>query len=79
MASCFTGFEDWHQKLRLTAMQRHIKAIGIFARLAYRDGKRQFLDEIPLTRKHLLEELAFLGMAERDYPLLFSAAPYCND
>jgi len=43
-------------------MQRHIKAIGIFARLAYRDGKRQFLDEIPLTRKHLREEMDALGI-----------------
>ncbi|MDQ6986247.1 MAG: phosphotransferase [Mariprofundaceae bacterium] len=58
----FTGFDDWHRALRLTAMQRHIKAIGIFSRLAFRDGKRQFLDEIPLTRKHLGEEIAALGL-----------------
>jgi len=53
----FVDADHWHRSLRLTAMQRHIKAIGIFARLAHRDGKQQFLDEIPLTRKHLLEEL----------------------
>jgi len=58
----FTGFDDWHRALRLTAMQRHIKAIGIFSRLAFRDGKSQFLDEIPLTRKHLGEEIAALGI-----------------
>jgi len=73
IAGAFCDFEDWHHKLRLTALQRHIKAIGIFARLAYRDGKRQFLDEIPLTRKHLLEELHFLAWTEHDCPLLFSA------
>jgi len=67
----FDGFDDWHRLLRLTALQRHIKAIGIFARLAYRDGKRQFLDEIPLTRRHLLEEMAELGMSSDDFPLLF--------
>ncbi|MCF7820965.1 MAG: phosphotransferase [Mariprofundaceae bacterium] len=65
------GFEAWHRSVRLTAMQRHIKAIGIFARLAYRDGKRQFLDEIPLTRLHLLEELDYLGLSQHDFPLLY--------
>jgi len=67
----FTDADDWHRKLRMTALQRHIKAIGIFARLAYRDGKKQFLDEIPLTRRHLRDEMAALSMHEKDYPLLF--------
>jgi len=60
LQACFTDFEDWHRAVRLTAMQRHIKAIGIFARLAHRDGKRRFLDEIPLARKHLYEEMQAL-------------------
>jgi len=50
--------------VRLTALQRHIKALGIFARLAYRDGKMQFLQEIPLTRKHVLEEIKCLDLPE---------------
>jgi len=68
----FTGFDDWHRQLRLTALQRHIKAIGIFARLAFRDGKRQFLDEIPLTRRHLREEMQALGMDGVQFSLLLS-------
>ncbi len=60
--SFFSGFDAWHRALRLTALQRHIKAAGIFARLAYRDGKRRFLHEIPLTRKHIKEELNALEM-----------------
>ncbi len=60
----FGSGEDWHTAVRLTAFQRHIKAIGIFARLAYRDGKRQFLDEIPLTRRHLADEIAALSLPE---------------
>jgi len=28
-------------------LQRHLKVLGIFARLALRDGKRQYLDDIP--------------------------------
>ncbi|MDX8387019.1 MAG: phosphotransferase [Ghiorsea sp.] len=60
-------FNLWHHMLRLTALQRHIKAIGIFARLAHRDGKKQFLEEIPLTRKHLDDELKALSL---NIPLL---------
>jgi len=68
----FADFDAWHRALRLTALQRHIKAIGIFARLAYRDGKTQFLNEIALTRKHLLDEMKVLGMSESDYSLLYA-------
>lgn len=70
LSAPFSGIDDWHRAVRLTAMQRHLKAIGIFARLACRDGKTQFLDEIPLTRKHLHEEMRFLGMKPADFPLL---------
>ncbi len=73
LAAYFGGFSDWHRALRLTAMQRHIKAIGIFSRLAYRDGKKQFLDEIPLTRKHLHEEMAALGLSAESDSLLSTA------
>jgi len=72
LAGCFADFEAWHWDLRLTALQRHIKAIGIFARLAYRDGKTQFLDEIPLTRKHLKDELGALSISRPDLPLAFA-------
>jgi len=68
----FADFEAWHRALRLTALQRHIKAIGIFARLAYRDGKTQFLDEIPLTRSHLHAEMLALNITAQNIPLLFS-------
>jgi len=61
----FHSFDHWHKMVRLSAMQRHFKALGIFARLAYRDGKIQFLDEIPLTHHHLLEESHALGFQNR--------------
>jgi len=73
-AGCFADFDAWHRALRLTALQRHIKAIGIFARLAYRDGKTQFLNEIPLTRKHLHEEMMALNFCKSDFPLLYAEA-----
>jgi len=72
LSGVFSGFDAWHRALRLTALQRHIKAIGIFARLAYRDGKTQFLDEIPLTRKHLHEEMTALDFCKPDFPLLYT-------
>ena len=31
----------------LVGLQRHIKVLGIFARLYYRDGKRQYLKDLP--------------------------------
>lgn len=47
--------EEWFD---LTALQRHIKVAGTFARLAYRDGKRGFLDDLPLTMRYVTEEAA---------------------
>jgi aminoglycoside/choline kinase family phosphotransferase len=38
-----------------TGLQRHIKILGIFARLAIRDGKKQYLKDIPMTLKYILE------------------------
>ncbi|MBL4759903.1 MAG: phosphotransferase [Mariprofundaceae bacterium] len=60
----FIDFNDWHETLRLTAFQRHVKAIGIFSRLAYRDGKQNFLNEIPLTKKHLQDGMAILNLPD---------------
>lgn len=36
------------------AAQRHLKAIGIFCRLNYRDGKPGYLNDIPRTMNYLL-------------------------
>ena len=38
-----------------TGLQRHIKILGIFSRLAIRDGKKQYLNNIPMTLKYILE------------------------
>ncbi|MDQ6991541.1 MAG: phosphotransferase [Mariprofundaceae bacterium] len=62
LKSSFTDVTHWHDCVRLTAFQRHLKAIGIFSRLAYRDGKTQFLDEIPLTKQHLHDEISVLPL-----------------
>ena len=38
--------------------QRHLKVAGIFCRLYYRDGKSDYLWDIPLTLRHLIGECA---------------------
>ncbi len=38
-----------------TGLQRHIKILGIFARLSIRDGKEGYLKDIPLTLKYIIE------------------------
>lgn len=56
----------------LIGVQRHIKVLGIFARLWYRDGKRGYLRDLPLTLEYVRDtcrrypELAALsGFIER--------------
>jgi hypothetical protein len=52
------GLDDARQFLRgfdLMGAQRHLKAIGIFARLNLRDGKPGYLRDIPRTLGYLLE------------------------
>ena len=36
-------------------LQRHIKVLGIFARLYLRDGKEGYLNDLPLTLKYVLD------------------------
>ena len=45
-------FRRWFD---LTGIQRHLKIAGIFARLWHRDGKRRYLDDLPLTLEYLAE------------------------
>jgi aminoglycoside/choline kinase family phosphotransferase len=46
-----TTFIKWFDFMGL---QRHIKVLGIFARLYLRDGKDAYLKDIPLTLKYVL-------------------------
>ena len=48
----------------LMGVQRHIKVVGIFARLWHRDGKAAYLGDIPLVLRYLLEIVA--GYPELD-------------
>ena len=42
----------------LTGMQRHLKVLGIFSRLNYRDGKNQYLGDLPLVKQYVDEVLS---------------------
>jgi len=50
--------ETFRQWFELMGMQRHLKAAGIFARLAIRDGKPGYLQDIPRTVAYLLRASA---------------------
>ena len=39
--------ELWRRTCDLMGVQRHLKVIGIFARIRYRDGKPQYLEDVP--------------------------------
>ena len=36
-------------------LQRHLKVLGIFCRLYYRDGKTQYLNDLPLVLRYVLD------------------------
>jgi aminoglycoside/choline kinase family phosphotransferase len=68
-------FDVFKRDLVLIGAQRHIKVLGIFARIAHRDGKPRYLSDTPRFVKYLepvvaeYEELAALA------PLLQKNAP----
>ena len=39
----------------LIGLQRHLKVLGIFCRLWYRDGKRGYLGDLPLVYRYVME------------------------
>jgi aminoglycoside/choline kinase family phosphotransferase len=39
----------------LMGMQRHLKAAGIFARLSIRDGKHDYLNDVPRTCEYIVQ------------------------
>ena len=39
----------------LMGLQRHIKVLGIFARLYHRDGKESYLNDLPLTLDYVMQ------------------------
>jgi aminoglycoside/choline kinase family phosphotransferase len=50
------GLEQFRRWFDWMGMQRHLKAIGIFARLNLRDGKAGYLKDIPRTLNYVLAQ-----------------------
>lgn len=46
-------FADFYRDFEWMGVQRHIKVLGIFARLCHRDGKRGYLKDMPLVSAYL--------------------------
>lgn len=46
-------FAEFHRDYEWMGAQRHIKVLGIFARLYHRDGKDGYLKDMPLVSKYL--------------------------
>ena len=56
--SCFdvpSDFGDFFVDFEMMGVQRHLKILGIFKRLFLRDGKKQYLDDIPLVEDYILD------------------------
>jgi N-acetylmuramate 1-kinase len=48
-----SDFGIFYRDFEWMGLQRHLKVLGIFARLNYRDGKAQYLNDMPLVLKHV--------------------------
>ena len=46
-------FSEFYRDFEWMGAQRHIKVLGIFARLNYRDGKSNYLKDMPLVMEYL--------------------------
>lgn len=48
-----SDFGDFYRDYEWMGVQRHVKVLGIFARLYHRDGKDGYLKDMPLVAKYL--------------------------
>ena len=47
------SYEEFETDFDLMGCQRHLKAIGIFSRLKHRDGKPNYMEDVPRTLDYL--------------------------
>ena len=50
-----SDFGDFFIDFEIMGVQRHLKILGIFKRLFLRDGKKQYLNDIPLVEDYILD------------------------
>lgn len=54
------SLDDFMLDVNIMGVQRHLKVLGIFVRLAQRDGKMRYLADIPKVMSDLIDELDWL-------------------
>lgn len=67
-------FADFWQAFELMGLQRHLKVLGIFARLSHRDGKHGYLRDLALVEKYVRAVAARYRLAAPLMRLLDRAA-----
>ncbi len=50
-----TDFSAFYRDFEWMGLQRHLKVLGIFARLCHRDGKDRYLNDIPLVLNYVVK------------------------
>ena len=56
-----SDFGSFYRDFEWMGVQRHIKVLGIFARLFHRDGKDRYLQDMPLVMRYLRDACARYG------------------
>lgn len=49
------SFDDFYKEFELVGVFRHLRTLGTFARLAHRDGKPSYIDDMPAALAYLRE------------------------
>ena len=70
--ACGPSAQDFVRSFDLMGLQRHVKVLGIFARLFYRDGKRGYLKDLPRV-------LAYVRDTASVYPETKEFSRYLTD
>lgn len=62
-------FEQFQRDFDFMGLQRHLKVLGIFARLSIRDGKHDYLNDLPLVFEYTMDVINNYPELQRYLPL----------
>lgn len=62
-------FAHFERDFDLMGLQRHLKVLGIFARLSIRDGKHTYLNDLPLVMDYIFEVVQKYSALHRYLPM----------
>jgi aminoglycoside/choline kinase family phosphotransferase len=69
-----SSFEQFQYDCDLMGLHRHLKVIGIFARICHRDGKPRYLEDAP----RFFNYIATVAARRPDIPGLAAVLNYCQ-